>query len=349
MQIDFKITTWERITVPQELEQEVIKAIASEEITCADDLFEMFGDDCFNEGILSDVSQQMTIEENDYNATIEVINDKGNKSQAIKSLLSDLHDTENFIDTTEKAGLVFTPNVNGSYGCYQVSNTLNTFYENKVSWFSGDIPKRDVYDEITGRKTGTEQVMQRDEFNKFKIQVQKDFKKDKYQILVATKAFGMGINKQNVFYTFHYGLPSSVEALYQEAGRAGRWDKNKIENKDKKGKCYVLYSPETHDGERVKQIFDKNTSFAEIKKASDLNLMLLYFYIILILLLFLFWFRFHLREEQYFLNCGLIGHQHGQTVDTDTQTGAGRHTEFQRAEEVFIHRHRLIIAALGQT
>jgi hypothetical protein len=78
MQIDFKITTWERITVPQELEQEVIKAIASEEITCADDLFEMFGDDCFNEGILSDVSQQMTIEENDYNATIEVINDKGN-------------------------------------------------------------------------------------------------------------------------------------------------------------------------------------------------------------------------------------------------------------------------------
>ena len=77
MQIDFKITTWERITVPKELEQEVIKAIASEEITCADDLIEMFGDDCFNEGILSDVSQQMSIEENDHNATIEVPNDKG--------------------------------------------------------------------------------------------------------------------------------------------------------------------------------------------------------------------------------------------------------------------------------
>ena len=77
MQIDFKITTWERITVPQELEQEVIKAIASEEITCADDLFEMFGDDCFNEGILFDVSQQMSIKENDGNATIEVLNDKG--------------------------------------------------------------------------------------------------------------------------------------------------------------------------------------------------------------------------------------------------------------------------------
>jgi hypothetical protein len=77
MQIDFKITTWERITIPQELQDQVTKAIASEEITCADDLFEMFGDECFNEGILSDVSQQMTIEENDDNATIEVINDKG--------------------------------------------------------------------------------------------------------------------------------------------------------------------------------------------------------------------------------------------------------------------------------
>ena len=77
MQIDFKITTWERISVPQELEGQVIKAIQNEEITNADDLFELFGDECFNEGILSDVSQQMSIEENDDNATIEIINDKG--------------------------------------------------------------------------------------------------------------------------------------------------------------------------------------------------------------------------------------------------------------------------------
>lgn len=199
----------------------------------------------------------------------EVINDKGNKSKQIQTLLKELHDTESFIETTEKAGLVFTPNVNGAYGCFQVSNTLNTLYQNKVSWFSGDIPKRDVFDEQTGRKTGTEPVMQRDEFNKFKLQVQKDFKKDKYQILVATKAFGMGIDKQNIFYTFHYGLPSSIEALYQEAGRAGRWDKTKEENKSKTGKCYVLYSPETHDSERVDRLFHKDTTFAEMKKISE--------------------------------------------------------------------------------
>lgn len=199
----------------------------------------------------------------------EVIDDKGNKSKTIEKLINDLKDTEDFLENTEKAGIIFTPNVNGGVGCFAVSNFLNSRYQNKVSWFSGDIPKRDVYDEKTSRKTGTEPVMQRDEFNKFKQKVQKDFKKDKYQILVATKAFGMGIDKQNIFYTFHYGLPSSVEALYQEAGRAGRWDKNKAENKSKTGKCYVLYSPETHDSERVERLFHKDTTFAEMKEISE--------------------------------------------------------------------------------
>lgn len=248
----------------------------------------------------------------------EVINDKGNKKDRLKTLLQDLKETEAFTETKEKAGLIFTPNVNGDYGCYPLSNSVNIQFPNKVSWFSGEVPKiksRSIFDSIHAENTAfihyeIELVLTKEGFSKelikwvidngfyevkttknpkwnqlligkdspvmtdevfidHKQQVQKDFKDDKYQILVATKAFGMGIDKLNIHYTFHYGLPSSVESLYQEAGRAGRWDKSKEENKGKIGKCFVLHSPETHDRERVKRLFDKDTTFAEMKEISE--------------------------------------------------------------------------------
>jgi superfamily II DNA helicase RecQ len=57
---------------------------------------------------------------------------------------------------------------------------------------------------------------------------QKDFLANKYNLMIATKAFGMGIDKPNIRYTIHYSIPQSVESFYQEAGRAGRNRENSV-------------------------------------------------------------------------------------------------------------------------
>ena len=104
------------------------------------------------------------------------------------------------------SGIVFVPTVNGRTGIDEVVSVVKTSVRNPVTFYSGKAPKS----------------VENEDWDRAKRQNARKFKQNEVPVLVATKAFGMGIDKPNIRFTIHYGVPSSLEQYYQEAGRAGR-------------------------------------------------------------------------------------------------------------------------------
>ncbi len=150
-------------------------------------------------------------------------------------------DVESMVSDTQLSGIIFTSKVSSDTGIDGISEFLdkaNIFHE----VYSGKKPSLDKLKNIS--------------YSKYKLDVQLKFKKNKVHLLVATKAFGMGIDKPNIRYTIHYAIPSSLEAFYQEAGRAGR-DK-------KKAYCYLIFSESRPD--YTNKLLDTDRSSTEMHR-----------------------------------------------------------------------------------
>jgi ATP-dependent DNA helicase RecQ len=150
-------------------------------------------------------------------------------------------------NSVKSGTLVFTHNVKGKEGCYQISELIHNLTGLTTSFYSGSQPLN--WEKNNGIK-----------FEKFKDDVQKKFMSDEIDVLVATKSFGMGIDKGNIRLTVHYGLPASLESFYQEAGRAGR-DK-------KKSYCKVLYTPDNLSDSDIDILFGVDSSPTNFKEVS---------------------------------------------------------------------------------
>lgn len=139
------------------------------------------------------------------------------------------------------SGIVFVPTVNARvHGILDAADAVRSATGATITYYAGSPPRG---------------------FDSMRWDEQKranaaEFKRNRTPVLVATKAFGMGIDKPNIRYTVHFGMPSSLESLYQEAGRAGR---------DRRpARCTVVFSE--HEAARSDALLDPELDFASLRE-----------------------------------------------------------------------------------
>jgi ATP-dependent DNA helicase RecQ len=179
--------------------------------------------------------------------SFQIVPDRGRKWDVLLDIIKKEQDKPK-PNGLKRCGLIFTNTVNGDVGCYSLAMRLSNELGCEVRYFCGSQPKNSVFTN--------------DEFDKYKCETQALFKEDKIDLLVVTKAFGMGVNKSNIFYTIHYGIPSTMESLYQEGGRAAR-DKKLFKNN--RATCYVIFGRSQND-EVVNEIFSTESCFSRTQE-----------------------------------------------------------------------------------
>lgn len=139
------------------------------------------------------------------------------------------------------SGIVFVPTVNAKvHGLTDARDVVRKATGTDVTMYSGGPPRG---------------IDNSDKWDTEKRDNAARFKSNRVPVLVATKAFGMGIDKPNIRYTVHFGMPGSLESFYQEAGRAGR-DRQSA-------RCTVIFSE--YDQNRTDELLSPDRDLEELR------------------------------------------------------------------------------------
>jgi ATP-dependent DNA helicase RecQ len=185
--------------------------------------------------------------------------DTSNSSNYLKNTIEEMADrfevpSGNFFKSNNKktySGVVFVPFVAPSGREYGIRNT-----EELIKKVTKETPV--VYCGSSPYETEKSISIENEWEGQKRVNAKKFIDNDS-SILVATKAFGMGIDKPNIRYTIHYGVPNSIEMYVQESGRAGRDRETSY--------CGIVFSE--NDQRLNNEILRGEISFEEMSKLYD--------------------------------------------------------------------------------
>lgn len=144
------------------------------------------------------------------------------REEILASLYIDDKNTKEIVYSVDRSNIAFSTIICDRDKNQHLMNQIEKLKKPGIIYFSSKKTADEIAELIRSKTTIVAESYHSDIESEDKIKIQQQFVHDEIDIICATSAFGMGINKSNIRFVIHYHLPGSPEAYLQEVGRCGR-------------------------------------------------------------------------------------------------------------------------------